>query len=127
MDTLSTAYDSESDTDDKDEPKIIQYEGSIDSLKEGIKLDLTPVVAEKKYEEDIGRKLVDPACKELKYNQKFDDMFAPEVGPMNPFKTNQQLAKKNTLAGYVEKATVSAFHFDNQQKNLSQLWLCIGS
>ena len=23
--------------------------------------------------------LVDPTCKELKYNQKYEDMFAPEV------------------------------------------------
>lgn len=27
----------------------------------------------------MGQHLVDPTCKELKYNQKYEDMFAPEV------------------------------------------------
>lgn len=26
----------------------------------------------------MGQHLVDPTCKELKYNQKYEDMFAPE-------------------------------------------------
>uniref|UniRef100_A0A7M5V691 Pre-mRNA-processing factor 17 n=1 Tax=Clytia hemisphaerica TaxID=252671 RepID=A0A7M5V691_9CNID len=72
-----------------------------------------------KYENDSSRHLMAFNEKETKLNVKYDDMFAPEIGPENPFKTRQQLAKKNTLSGFVEEANFSAFHFDNQQKTFA--------
>ena len=59
---------------------------------------------------------MDPTTKELTFNPKFQELFAPEVGPENPFKTQQQRALKNTLSGYVEKAHVSEFQFENQRR-----------
>ena len=53
---------------------------------------------------------------ELTYNPTYEELFAPEQGPKNPFKTNQALAKANTLTGYVEKAHINDFQFDNQRK-----------
>ena len=38
------------------------------------------------------------------------------MGPAHPFKTRQQLAKKNTLSGYVEPAHFDAFQFENQRR-----------
>lgn len=53
------------------------------------------------------------------HNPKFEELFAPEVGPENPFKTQQQRALKNTLAGYVEKAHFSDFQFENQRRTFT--------
>jgi pre-mRNA-processing factor 17 len=52
----------------------------------------------------------------VKYNPKYDELFAPEFGPSNPFKTQQQAAKKNHLAGYVEHAHVNEFQFETQRR-----------
>src|SRR5688572_11992469 len=49
---------------------------------------------------------IDPNQKELTYNIKYDDMFAPEVGPQNPFTANQ-MKNKNFLTGHVETAHVN--------------------
>lgn len=126
MDAL-TAYssDDEQETDQQsgktseDVASHLKSSVSLDTLKSKFQLDIAPIVQEKKYEKDVQRHLVDPTTKELKYNVKYDDMFAPEIGPMNPYKTKQQLAKKNTLAGYVEEANFSKFQFDNQQKTFT--------
>lgn len=59
---------------------------------------------------------VDPTVKELPYNPKFEELFAPVQGPVNPFVTDQMKAPKNTLAGYIEKAHVNAFQFENQRR-----------
>ena len=63
--------------------------------------------------------LRDPKSKEIMYNPKFEELYAPEVGPENPFRTNQQKAVKNTLAGYVEKAHVNEFQFENQRRTFT--------
>lgn len=43
-------------------------------------------------------------------------MYAPVQGPDNPNLTSQQRAQRNTLSGYVEKAHISAFNFENQRR-----------
>ncbi len=45
--------------------------------------------------------------------------FCSQVGPTNPFKTQQQAAKKNMLAGYVEPAHFNAFQFENQRRTFT--------
>lgn len=62
---------------------------------------------------------VDSTVSELPYNPKYDELFAPEVGPTNPFKTQQQRAPKNILSGYVEKAVISDFQFENQRRTFA--------
>lgn len=64
---------------------------------------------------DVSR-VVDPISKELTYNPKFEELYAPVQGPYNPNLTNQQRAQRNTLSGYVEKAHISAFNFENQRR-----------
>ncbi|EEB15586.1 pre-mRNA-splicing factor PRP17, putative [Pediculus humanus corporis] len=54
--------------------------------------------------------------KEVLYNPKYEELFAPDVGPENPFKTQQQKAHKNILSGYVEKAHLNEFQFENQRR-----------
>lgn len=52
----------------------------------------------------------------MAYNPKFDELYAPVQGPENPYLTSQQRAQRNTLSGYVEKAHISAFNFENQRR-----------
>ena len=42
--------------------------------------------------------------------------FIFQVGPANPFKTQQQIAHKNSLAGFVEPAHIDHFQFENQRR-----------
>ena len=62
------------------------------------------------------RRHLDPSATEIKYNPKYEELYAPVAGPRNPFKTQQQEAHKNTLSGYVEDAHVNAFQFETQRR-----------
>lgn len=53
------------------------------------------------------------------HNPKFDELFSPMVGPENPFLTQQMRANKNMLSGYVEKAHMSEFQFENQRRTFN--------
>lgn len=86
---------------------------SVIAIQKKYQLNAAPEVAIK--ESVCGVKPVDPTSKELLFNPKFENLFAPVVGPENPFKTQQQKAVKNTLAGYVEPAHVNDFHFESQR------------
>jgi pre-mRNA-processing factor 17 len=52
------------------------------------------------------------------YNPKCEEVFAPEIGPENPFQTRQQQARKNMPSGSVEQAYRSDFHSENQCKTV---------
>ncbi|ESO89247.1 hypothetical protein LOTGIDRAFT_205766 [Lottia gigantea] len=80
-------------------------------------LNSAPVVASK---DDVHlSRTLDPTTKEIKFNPKYDELYAPQVGPVNPYKTQQANAVKNTLSGYVEPAHINNFHFDNQRKTFA--------
>ncbi|XP_063243175.1 pre-mRNA-processing factor 17 [Bacillus rossius redtenbacheri] len=64
-------------------------------------------------------RVVDPVTTELKHNPRYEELFAPRVGPENPFHTQQQKASKNMLSGFVEKAHVSDFQFENQRRTFN--------
>lgn len=61
-------------------------------------------------------RVIDPTSKELAYNPKFEELYTPVQGPANPFLTKQQSAQRNTLSGFVEKAHISEFNFENQRR-----------
>lgn len=86
---------------------------SVVAIQKKYQLNAAPEVAVK--ESVCGVKPIDPTSKELLFNPKFENLFAPVVGPENPFRTQQQKAVKNTLAGYVEPAHVNDFHFESQR------------
>ncbi|XP_045765768.1 pre-mRNA-processing factor 17 [Maniola jurtina] len=56
---------------------------------------------------------------ELMHNPKYEELFAPTYGPENPFQTQQMKASRNMLAGYVEKAHISEFQFENQRRTFT--------
>ena len=59
---------------------------------------------------------MDDTGKELTYNPRYEELWAPKYGPDNPMVSDHHKAIKNTLSGYVEKACVNDFQFDNQRK-----------
>jgi pre-mRNA-processing factor 17 len=65
--------------------------------------------------------IFDPKTKELKSNPRYEELFKPEAGPVNPFKSDKQRAQKNTLAGFVEKAHINPFHFNNEIRSFDTL------
>ncbi|WAR07695.1 PRP17-like protein [Mya arenaria] len=80
------------------------------SVSKTIALNSTPVAIP--LEDVSGIKHIDPKTKEVKYNPKYDELYAPQVGPTNPYKTRQATAIRNSLAGYVEDAHVSRYAID---------------
>ncbi|CAH0693385.1 unnamed protein product [Chilo suppressalis] len=60
-----------------------------------------------------------PANQELMHNPKYEELFAPTFGPENPFQTQQMKANRNILSGYVEKAHISDFQFENQRRTFT--------
>lgn len=62
------------------------------------------------------QRTIDPTLKEVEYNPRYEELFAPVKGPENPDLTQQMKVARNTLAGYVEKAHINAFEFENQRR-----------
>ncbi|XP_065211421.1 pre-mRNA-processing factor 17 [Planococcus citri] len=74
---------------------------------------------------DTGVRYLNNTTKEIAYNLSCDELFAPEVGPENPFLSKQQKSKRNILSGFVEKAHVNEFQFENQRRTFSSFGYAI--
>ncbi|XP_041462676.1 pre-mRNA-processing factor 17-like [Lytechinus variegatus] len=98
----------------------LEKDGTIKSLQVKLQLNAAPTVDETS---DFGsnpyHQPLDPFTKTVSYNPQYDQMYKPQAGPVNPFKTQQQTAAKNTLSGYVEPAHLNPFHFENQRRTFS--------
>ncbi|GAU98023.1 hypothetical protein RvY_09227 [Ramazzottius varieornatus] len=84
-----------------------------------IAVQSAPVVQYKN--EGKSSRAISLTSKELAYNAKYEDLYAPKVGPINPFLSEKQMAPKNTLTGFVEPFIGSSFQFDMQRRTFSQL------
>uniref|UniRef100_A0A4W5LNG9 Pre-mRNA-processing factor 17 n=1 Tax=Hucho hucho TaxID=62062 RepID=A0A4W5LNG9_9TELE len=62
---------------------------------------------------------LDPSLKEVTYNPTYETMFAPEFGPVNPYRSQQMAAPRNMLSGYAEPAHVNDFMFEQQRRTFS--------
>ena len=61
-------------------------------------------------------KYVPENCKELTFNAKYEELWTPKCGPEDPNVSDFHKAPKNMLSGFVESASFSDFHFENQRK-----------
>ncbi|KAG5846500.1 hypothetical protein ANANG_G00115630 [Anguilla anguilla] len=123
---VSYGTDSDSDNDaetnikpEKTDPDAIAH---LLPLSSGKKTSLTvlnsaPEVAVK--EDVMTGTHLDPSLKEVTFNPTYETMFAPEFGPVNPFKTQQMAAPRNMLSGYAEAAHVNDFMFEQQRRTFS--------
>ncbi|KAK7492072.1 hypothetical protein BaRGS_00016736 [Batillaria attramentaria] len=66
-----------------------------------------------------GLRHLDPTTKEVKHNPKYEELYAPQMGPTNPFQTQQASAVRNTLAGFAEPSHFNDFQFENQRRTFT--------
>ncbi|KAJ1350188.1 hypothetical protein KIN20_005920 [Parelaphostrongylus tenuis] len=82
-------------------------------------LTVAPDVATKSILKQVA--IVDPRTKELTTNPTYEQLFQPEAGPTNPFKSENQKAQKNVLTGFVEPAHINDFHFTRELRSFDTL------
>ncbi|KAI6203118.1 39S ribosomal protein L52, mitochondrial [Aphelenchoides besseyi] len=113
MDVLQSYVNSDSDEDGEitNEPRPLLLPNSGVNLAPALSRTVKPTSTVAVYDQN----------REVKYNPKYDELFGPEAGPSNPFKTAQQLAKKNMLTGFVEAASFNDFHFDRAMRSYDTL------
>lgn len=54
------------------------------------------------------------------YNPTYDQMYAPVLGPENPYRSEYQKGVKNSFGGYYEPAHVQEFDFEMQRRTFMQ-------
>jgi pre-mRNA-processing factor 17 len=62
------------------------------------------------------QRYVGSATKDVMYNPKYEELFALEFGPQNPFQMRQQHAHKNMPSSFVEPTYINNLHFENQHR-----------
>lgn len=97
--------------------KPIAPENTVYSVQKQLTVCAAPPVAPTALDDD--KIHIHPDTKELSYNPKYEELFAPVVGPVNPYKTQQELVDRNMLSGHVEPAHVSDFQFENQRRTFA--------
>lgn len=115
------ASDGENNSDHSDDISPIHLqplpEKSEFSVQKQLVVCAAPIVLPTGAEECI--KHINPTDKEISHNPTYEELFAPVVGPINPFKTKQMIADRNILSGYVEPAHMSEFQFENQRRTFN--------
>ncbi|KAF1744111.1 hypothetical protein MXB_4547, partial [Myxobolus squamalis] len=99
------------------------YEDSEDSaeFKSSKCIDLMNILYESAPEIELTqinerkRFLMDPSDKVMLYNPKYEELYAPVIGPANPFKNSEQKKPRNMYNGYVQPANVNDAMFDDQR------------
>ncbi|EPB73633.1 WD domain, G-beta repeat protein [Ancylostoma ceylanicum] len=118
MDLLKGYAHSDEEMSDDDAAEPVSLE-NCKSLALPTSLAVAPEVNTKSILKQIA--IVDPRTKELKTNPTYDQLFQPEAGPSNPFKSDNQKAQKNTLTGFVEPAHINDFHFTRELRSFDTL------
>ncbi|CAI2294881.1 unnamed protein product [Caenorhabditis sp. 36 PRJEB53466] len=120
MDALQ-AYSGGSDSEHSDDDVQMQKVSAGRTATLGVEraIVMAPDVESKSAIQQVA--IIDPKTKEIKSNPKFEQLFQPEKGPVNPFKSEKQRSQKNTLTGFVEPAHFNEFHFNRQIRSFDTL------
>ncbi|XP_067945704.1 pre-mRNA-processing factor 17-like [Watersipora subatra] len=113
----SSSGEDEEDSKQQNTEEMLHLQSDVSVFKKLLNttdLALAPAVATK--EDVLSGKPLDPTTKELRYNPKATELYAPTAGPENPFKTQQMKAVKNTITGFAEPSHVSQFQFETQRR-----------
>ncbi|KAJ3318806.1 pre-mRNA-processing factor 17, partial [Gonapodya sp. JEL0774] len=100
-----------SDDDQSSDGDDVRQKGP---LSKRLRVDAAPEVATE--EITAHRHLTSTNQKEIKHNLPYEDLFRPDVGPENPFKTVAEQMKGNTVNGSYEPTTVADHVFLAQQR-----------
>ena len=63
---------------------------------------------------------VSPDSQKVMYNPTYEQMYAPVLGPENPYKTDYQKGLKNSYGGYYQAAHIQEFDFETQRRTFLQ-------
>ncbi|KAK6035178.1 hypothetical protein COOONC_27317 [Cooperia oncophora] len=119
MDLLKGYAQSDEEISDDDNSAQSFSVQNCKSLAIPSELPVAPEVVTKSILQQIA--IVDPRTKELKTNPRYEQLFQPEAGPSNPFKSENQRAQKNVLTGFVEPAHFNDFHFTRELRSFDTL------
>ena len=73
-----------------------------------------------KFQESLDDRLhLDPLTKELKYNPRYDVLYAPVLGPEKMNESPFDKVKRNMLSGFAEPAHVNDFDFEMQRRTFA--------
>lgn len=117
MSTMSlVAYEGSSSEDEEtaSSPVPINIPSKVVALVSAPSIDESMVV-DRKSRKEFNPLGVDTS-KDLAYNPRYEDLYAPSVGPSNPFKTDV-LPNKNFLTGHVEMTNLSEYAFEEARKD----------
>ncbi|XP_045110448.1 pre-mRNA-processing factor 17-like isoform X1 [Portunus trituberculatus] len=112
-------YGSESESDLEDSEELVQHLKPIESahtVGKDLQLVVSPEVTSTKELDD--RRHIDPSEKELKYNPKYDELYAPVLGP-EALHSKYHEVDRNSLAGHVETAHFNDFEFESQRRTFT--------
>ncbi|XP_017776658.1 PREDICTED: pre-mRNA-processing factor 17 isoform X2 [Nicrophorus vespilloides] len=108
---------SEDENGDEEKQETLEEVNPEFSIKKSLVVCAAPLVLPTGSEECIQH--IDPTAKEIEHNPRYEELFAPALGPANPYKTRQMKSDRNILSGYVEPAHLSAFQFENQRRTFN--------
>ncbi|KAJ6224705.1 hypothetical protein RDWZM_003250 [Blomia tropicalis] len=120
MDNLLVSYDDSDEDhhlDENENDKVIFHK----TPKFTTTIDTAPAVDGTMVRSELASKLDGSGIidlyntKELTYNPKYENLYAPTYGPNNPSKPNK-MVKKNFLTGTIEPAFVSDTNFELERK-----------
>ncbi|RXG61399.1 Pre-mRNA-processing factor 17 [Armadillidium vulgare] len=112
-------YGSDSSSDDEFVENVTQHLKPINSeysVSKEIQLTVAPAVTSLKELDD--RRHIDPNDKELKFNPKYEELYAPVLGPQR-LESAYHDVERNILSGHVEQAHVSDFQFETQRRTFA--------
>ncbi|KJH45743.1 WD domain, G-beta repeat protein [Dictyocaulus viviparus] len=118
MELLKGYVQSDEELSDPDDSAAISLE-NCKSLPLSNNLSAAPDVLTKSILKQVA--IVDPRTKEIKTNPTYEQLFQPEAGPSNPFKSENQKAQKNVITGFVEPAHINDFHFTRELRSFDTL------
>ena len=113
------AYEGSSSSSDEEDAsasttEAINIPSRVVKLNSAPKIDESMVVDVHRSKKEFNPLGTD-SCKELSYNPRYEDLYAPAVGPRNPFKT-EVIPNKNFLTGHVEMTNLSEYAFEEARK-----------
>ncbi|KAE9554395.1 hypothetical protein FO519_002387 [Halicephalobus sp. NKZ332] len=121
------AYKNEDSGSELEDEVLMEETADPEEVAKRLGLDLNPVTdivpfaSASHIAESSKVAVYDPKAKEIGYNPKYEELFKPEQGPANPFKSDKQKAPKNMLTGYVEKAHINPVSFENEIRTFNTL------
>ncbi|CAF3394276.1 unnamed protein product [Rotaria sp. Silwood1] len=118
--------DEKSATKHKEESddQVAVIRNSTFSVMSKVKFDLASVITVQLADTSS---FLDIKTREVLYNPKFEDMYAPVFSPTNPNLTQQQRSFKKVLNGYAESITLSDFQFENQRRTFDSFGYAVDS